>query len=203
MCFEERWTQSRSLDPAADLTARRTRASRRATALRSCAIRRLRSFLLAFLAEDVLARVFDALALVGLRRPESTNLGRDLADLLPIDAADHDLGRTRGRDRDSLRDRIAHVVAEAERELQFLALHRRAVADAADLQPLLETLGDAGHEIVDQGARQSPHRARALGLGARRNHDAAVLHLGHDVVVQHDLERALRPLHLDLLTLDA
>src|SRR5262249_31687999 len=93
--------------------------------------------------------------------------------------------------------------AEAERELQFLALHRRAVADAADLQPLLETLGDAGHEIVDQGARQSPHRARALGLGARRNHDAAVLHLGHDVVVQHDLERALRPLHLDLLTLDA
>src|SRR5713226_8408976 len=157
MCFDERWTQSRTLEPAADLTARRTRASRRPTALRSCAISSSRSFLLAFLAEDVLAGVFDALALVGLRRPERADLGRDLPDLLPVDAGHHDLGRPRRRDRDAVRDRIAHIVAEPERELQVLALDGRAIAHPADLQALLEALGHARDQIVDQRARQAPH----------------------------------------------
>src|SRR5947209_19125347 len=134
MCFDERCTESRTLDPAADLTARRTLAWRRATALRSCAINSSRSFLLAFLAEDVLARVLDSLALVRLGRPERADLGRDLPDLLPVDAADHDLGRARRHDRDALRNRVADVVTESEREVQVLALHRRAVAHAAHLQ---------------------------------------------------------------------
>src|SRR5437899_8645261 len=102
MCFDERWTQSRTLEPAADLTARRTLALRRATALRSCAISSSRSFLLAFLAEDVLARVFHALALVRLRRPERADLGRHLPDFLPVDPGDHDFGRPRRHDRDPL-----------------------------------------------------------------------------------------------------
>src|SRR5712691_10007159 len=109
MCFDERWTQSRTLEPAADLTARRTRASRRPTALRSCAISSSRSFLLAFLAEDVLARVFDALALVGLGRPVPADLGRNLPDLLAVDPGHHDLGRPRRHDRDALGDRIFDV----------------------------------------------------------------------------------------------
>src|ERR1700751_4788122 len=99
MCFEERWTASRSRAPAAALTARRTRASRRPTALRCCAISNSRSFLLAFLAEHVLAGVFHALALVGFRRTERANLGGDLADLLFVDPAYQDLGWFRRRDR--------------------------------------------------------------------------------------------------------
>src|SRR5262249_30666018 len=191
MCFEERWTESRTLEPPAILTARRTRASRRPTALRSCAIIGSRSFLLAFLAEDVLACVFDALALVGLRRPERADLGRDLPDLLLVDSGHYDLGRSRRRDCDALGDRIAHVVAEPERDLQVLALHGGTIADAADFEALLESLGHAGDQIVDERARQAPHGACTLGLGARLDHDAAALHLRRDVVVKHDFDRAL------------
>src|ERR1700680_1801572 len=148
MCFDERWTQSRTLEPAADLMARRTLASRRPTALRSCAISSSRSFLLAFLAEDVLACVLDPLALVRLGRSERANLGCDLSDFLAVDPGYHDLDRSRRRDRDAVGDRIGDVVAEPEREMQVLALHRRPVAHSADLQSLLEALGDAGEQIV-------------------------------------------------------
>src|SRR5207253_1176047 len=82
-------------EPAADLTARRTLASRRATALRSCAISSSRSFLLAFLAEHVLTSVLDPLALVRLGRPERADLGRDLSDFLAVDPGYHDLDRPR------------------------------------------------------------------------------------------------------------
>src|ERR1041384_8160509 len=102
--------------------------------------RRSRSFLLAFLTEDVLARVLDALALVGLGRTEGADLGRDLPDLLLVHPGHHDLGRFRRRDRDPFGHRIDHVVAVAERELQILALQRGTEADAGDLELLLEAL---------------------------------------------------------------
>src|SRR6185437_3827816 len=52
---------------------------------------RRRPTLLAFLAEDELARIAHALALVRLWRPEPSDLSRDLADLLLVDAGHHDL----------------------------------------------------------------------------------------------------------------
>src|SRR3546814_10265114 len=52
--------------------------------------------LLAFLAENVLAAVFDALALVGLRLAPTPDLGGQLADLLAIDARNLDRGLIRG-----------------------------------------------------------------------------------------------------------
>src|SRR4029079_16877068 len=88
------------------------------------------SFLLSFLAEDVLARVLDALGLVRLRWPVVADLRRHLPDLLLVDAGDDDLGRLRRHDRDPLGDRIDDVVAVAERELQVLALYGGAIADA-------------------------------------------------------------------------
>src|SRR5437588_12978355 len=111
MCFDERCTQSRAREPAANLTARSTLASRRAPALRSCAITNSRSFLLAFLAEHVLAGVFDPFALVRLGWPEPADLGRNLADFLAVDPGYHDLDRPRRRDRDAVGDRIGDVVA--------------------------------------------------------------------------------------------
>src|SRR4029077_4451074 len=80
--------------------------------------------LLAFLAEDALAGIFDALALVWLRRAIIANLGRHLADLLPVAAGNDDLDRPRRRNGDAFGDRIDDVVAIAERDLQILALHR-------------------------------------------------------------------------------
>src|SRR5579883_1792224 len=159
--------------------------------------------LLAFFAEDVLACVFHALALVWLGLAETADLGGDLADLLPVDAGDHHLGRLRRRDRDAGRDRVDHVVAVAERDLQVLALHRGAVADAVDLELALEALGDAGDEVRHQRARGAPHRARAFGLVARIDLDRALLQFGADVLGQHQLEGALRPLHLHGLPIDA
>src|ERR1051325_5166712 len=202
MCFDERKTDSRRRVPAAALTARRTRAVRRSVWVLNLAMV-ASLLLLAFLAEDVLAGVLHALALVGLRLAEGADLRRHLADLLAIDGGDHHLGRLRRRARGGVRDRVDDVVTVAERDLQVLALHGGAIADAGDLELLLEPLGDAGDEVRHQRARGAPHGARALGLVARIDLDAARVHLGHYFGRQHELEGALRPLHLDGLAVDA
>src|SRR5215469_9940685 len=130
--------------------------------------------LLAFLTEDALVGIFDAFALVGLRRAVFADLGGDLADLLAVAAGDHDLDRLRRRNRDALRDRIDDVVAVAERELQVLALHRGAVADAGDFELLLKALGDAVDEVGDPRPRRAVQRACAVGLGPGSDRDNAL-----------------------------
>ena len=97
---------------------------------------------------------------------------------------------------------IDDVVAVAECDLQILALHGGAVADAVDLQPLLETLGDTGDEIGDQRARGAPLRAGALGLIARIDLDLAVVELHRDVVRDNDRQCALRAFDLHGLAFD-
>src|SRR5436305_316135 len=89
--------------------------------------------LLAFLAADIFAFIAHALALVGLRRAIAANLGGDLADQLLVDAGNRNHGRLFGDDGDAGRDRIGHVMAEAELQVQDLALYRGAIADALDL----------------------------------------------------------------------
>ena len=81
-------------------------------------------------------------------------------------------------------------MAVAERELQLLALQRGAVADAGDLELLLEALGDAFHQIRDLGASGSVQRLRTVGLVPRRDLDGAVLELHVDVVVHDELKPA-------------
>src|SRR6185369_15562796 len=128
--------------------------------------------------------------------------GGHLADPLLVRPGDGDFGRLRRHDRDPFRDRIDHVMAVAELQLQVLALHRRAIADAGDLELLFEALGDAGDQVVDQRPRRAPLRARALGLRAWIELDPALVHLGAHIVVQHELQRALRALDLDGLAFD-
>src|SRR5690242_20596173 len=176
MCFDERKTDSRRRVPAAALMARRTRAVRRSDWVLNLAMV-ASLLLLAFLAEDVLAGVLHALALVRLRLAEAADLRRHLADLLAVDAGDDHLGRLRRRNRDAGRDRVDHVMAVAERDLQVLALHGGAVADAGDLELLLESLGDACDEVRHQRARGPPHGACALALVARIDLDAALVQL--------------------------
>src|SRR5262245_5988414 len=197
MCLPERCTDSRARPPALSRIARRTRPLRRSALSRRGFIDELPSLLLAFLAEDVFAGVPDALALVWLGRPEVANLGRHLADLLLVDAGHHDLGRPRCRDRDAFRDRIDDLVAVAERQLQVLALHGGAIADAGDLEPPLEAPGHAGYHVGEQRPRHAPHGAGALGVAARVDLDLAAFHLDRDVVVHHELQGPLRALHAD------
>src|SRR6266446_2254787 len=203
MCFDERKTESRARGPAARRMLRRTFAVRRKVRSATVAIMRSPSFLLAFFAEDVFARVLDALALVGFGLAESADFGRDVADLLLVDTGDDDLGRLGHRDRDALRDRIDDIVAIAELDLQVLALQGGAIADAADLEPALETFGDSRHRIGEERPAGPPHGARALGIGARIDLDFAALHLSRHIAVQRDRKRALGALHLDELPLHA
>src|SRR6201999_1183307 len=129
-----------------------------------------------------------ALALVGLRRTVAADFRSNLTDALAVIAGDVDFGRLRHRDRDAFRDRIDDVVAVAERELQVLALQGGAVADAVDLELLLETLGDAFNQIGPLGARGAVHRLRAVGLDPRGDLDRAVLELHLDVVMDDELK---------------
>src|SRR5208282_3155949 len=90
--------------------------------------------LLAFFESDLLIRVAHALALVRLRRPDVADFRSRLADPLAIGAPDQDLGLTRGLDRNPLGYRETHRVREAQRQVQRLAGHRGAEADAHELE---------------------------------------------------------------------
>src|SRR4051794_19603290 len=155
--------------------ARRTRALRRSSAPFFSAMSVV-LLLLAFLAEDELAGVFHALALVGLGAAILADLGGDLPDLLLVDASHDDLRRPRRGHRDAGRDRIIDIVAVAERQLQRLAREGSAIADAIDLEPLLETFRDALDDVGDLRPRHTPFGARHLGLVARIDRHPALAH---------------------------
>ena len=55
-------------------------------------------------------------------------------------------------------------MAVAELQVQDIALHRGAIADAVDLEVAGEAGGDAGDHVVDQRPRRAPHRPRPLAL---------------------------------------
>src|SRR6185503_15775220 len=199
MCFDERNTERRArpfLMPAS-LILRRTDPVRRAVRSISFVMVPSPLLLLTFLAEDVFAGVLHALALIGLRTTEAADLGGHLADLLLVDAGDDDFSRLGRRDGDALRDRVVDVVRVAELQVELLALHRRAIADAVDLELLLEALGHAADQIVHKRARGAPLRAGALGLGTRLDVDRSLVHRNRHVVVQNELKSAFRALHLD------
>src|SRR5690606_8135375 len=106
--------------------------------------------LLRFLQNDPLVRVAHALALVGLRRPEPPELGRDLADALAIDTLDDDLRLARRLDRDPVGHRVLDRMRETERQVQLLALRLSAITDADEVELALEAGRDTGHHVLDQ-----------------------------------------------------
>src|SRR5581483_681641 len=125
-------------------TARRGRSAVPATLPRTRRCRRaldsltLRLGTLANLPADVLALVADALALVGLGRTNLANLGSGLTDLLLVGALDDDLRRRRHLEGDPRARLDRHRMRVAHLQLEVGALERCAVADALDLELLLE-----------------------------------------------------------------
>src|SRR5205823_4350527 len=123
---------------------------------------------------DVLALVADALALVRLGRAHLANLRGDLADLLLRDPLDDDLGWHRHLERNALRGLDHDRVRVADIEPEVRALHRGTVADALQLEPLLETLRDALDHVRDQRPRQAVQRAIVAALGRTRHREDTV-----------------------------
>src|SRR5258708_24287530 len=190
MCFDERNSDRRRgavLWLAMRARTRRWRRLKRSLGLLVIA-RPL--FLLAFLAADMLGGVFDALALVGLGLAEGADHRRRLPDPLPIGAGNEDRGRLLAGDLDVAGDREDDVVAVAQLQHQVLALDRRTVSDALDLQVLGEALGHAGDHVVDEGAHRAPMDSGALVLALRLHQHLAVLHQGGHLAAHRQLERA-------------
>src|SRR3569623_940432 len=151
--------------------------------------------LLPFLAEDILAVVLDALALVRLGLAPAANLGGELADLLLVRPRNLDRGVVRGRDRQALGHDDIDVVAIAELKLELLALRIRTVADAGDQELLGEALGHAGHQVLHQRTLHAPKGARLLGVVGRLHADRVRLQVVRDQVGHRHGQGALRPLH--------
>src|SRR5262245_5262332 len=141
-----------------------------------------------------LAVIANALALVRLRRAEIADVGRDLADSLFADAAHDDHRRAFALNLDAFRHRELDLVRVAERHDESLAAHFGLVTHTADLELLLETLGDALHAVRDQRPRQAVQRLVLRRLARAR--DAHVLvGDGHRHVRMDALRMsALRPL---------
>src|SRR3546814_468209 len=158
--------------------------------------------LLAFLAQDDRVGVLHAVALVGRGRTVAADLRRHLADLLAIGAGDGDGGRLLALDGDAFRDRIGDVVAEAELQVQGAALHRRTIADAVDLQLLLEAFGDARHHVLNARAGRAPHGARLLAVIGRLHPDLAVGLADLHVPGRPEIQAAQLALRRDQAALD-
>src|SRR5690606_32742789 len=122
-----------------------------ATPPRGVAVRVL--LLLAFLADDLLASIANALALVRLRFAILADLGGNLANHLLVDARNGDFGRLADGERNALRRLVDDVMAETESQLQVLALHGGTVADAGDLELLFEAFLHTLEDIDDPCAR--------------------------------------------------
>src|SRR5438270_7707750 len=159
--------------------------------------------LLAFFAEDVFPAILDALALVRLGLAPAADLGRDLPDLLLVDAADLDRVLVGSFHVDAFGQRIVHVMAVAELQTQVAALGLGAIADAGDLEHLGEPLGHTRDEVLHVRARHAPRGAVALRVRKGGETDLAFADLiFHKVVEQLHRQRTLRSLNRQGLSLD-
>src|SRR5688500_8363538 len=106
--------------------ARRRRRRKRSTGLTMALL------LVAFLAQDDLVVVADALALVGLGLAERAQLGGDLPDPLAVGAGDRVRGRGVADQLDVVRVRVLDVVDVAESENDAIDVICGAAADNAE-----------------------------------------------------------------------
>src|SRR5262249_24091553 len=157
-----------------------------------CAGRRL-----ADLAPHALVDVADALALVGLGRPQRAEIRRELPDLAAVAARHPEDHVAVDRDREPLRHGDLDRMREAEQQRELLPGRLRAIADALDLEFGDERRHHALHHVGDQRAHEPVQRARGAVVLRAPEHDLPALDLDADRRGQLLGERALGPLHAD------
>src|SRR5512138_625542 len=109
---------------------------------------------LAGLAADLLAGIANALALVRLGLAGRADFRGHLADELLVDADDRQLRRVLQLEADPRRRLDLDGMAVAEAQLELLADHHRAIADAGDLEALAIARGHPDDHVVDERPRQ-------------------------------------------------
>src|ERR1700719_4515648 len=134
-------------------------------------------FLLRLFDYDPLADVANALALVRLGRTVGPNLGRDLPDLLLVDALDHDLRLQRRFDLYTLGHPMHHRVRKTQRKIEPVARGLCAISDADQRELLFVAVDHALDHVGDQRAQGAVHRT-CLGIGRLEHQRVAVLFNG-------------------------
>src|SRR6266550_1601385 len=187
--------RGRSVVPLTRLRTRRWRLTR-ASAVRTAIVPLLLLPGLAGLAQDALAGVADALALVGLGLADLADVGRHLADELLVGPPDGDTGGARDLEGDPVGGVDVDGVRETEGQLDLVGpLGGGPVADADDLELPREPVGHPDHHVVDQRPGEAVEGA-VLPLVGRPGDDQLVAFPGHgDVGHQVALQRALGALH--------
>jgi len=158
--------------------------------------------LLAFLAEDELALVADAFALIGLGLAPLADVRGDLTNLLLVNAFHNDFGLLRRGDGDTSRNREVYFVAVTQRKLQDVAVHRSAITHTLNFHLFLEAGADADDQIFDHRARHAPLLTRDLRGAARRHLDRVVFNGQRHVVASGEAAGALRAFDFDGLARD-
>src|SRR5262249_40186100 len=141
----------------------------------------------------VLAVVADSLALVRLWRTDAPDLGGDLPNLLLVGAPDDDLRWRWHLERDARRRVLRHGMREADAELERRPAQRGAIADALDLETLLEAFCDALDHVRDQRSGQPVERAVGTAVARPRDGDRAVVLLDLHPLRNRLCQLALRP----------
>src|SRR5918999_1392223 len=201
----ERYTESRGRS-AVPTTLRLTRLRRFTRCNRLCWTTDILYLLagLADLAPDLLVAVADALALVGLRRPDGSDLRRHLANPLLVYPA-HDDSRGVGHlELYALARREGDRVREPDLQVYVPSLELGPVADARDLQGLREALRNARDGVLDQAPGQPVHRLVLGRVRSPRQYEAPVLLADLDAAPDgHDqLPSGTRYLHAPVRDLD-
>src|SRR5207245_9682976 len=131
---------------------------------------------LARLAANRLLSVLDALALVGLGRPELADGRRRVPEELPVGAREghHHLPIHLGRD--PRRELEGDRMGVAERQEEHVPAGLGAVADAVDLQYTGETLADAVDHVADELPREAVKAAPPARVVAPPDDERPALH---------------------------
>src|SRR5271157_11372 len=152
---------------------------------------RLARLLLQTLAGDA-----DVLLLVRVWRTQRANVRGHLADLRLVRAAHHDVRLLFDRNLNAIGNGKLDGVGLAEGESHGLAFQLGAIADAHDVEILLEALGDAMNGVGQKRARQPVQCAILFIIADRRQH--AVLLLEPDLPRHKHEEFPLGALHFHL-----
>ena len=151
-----------------------------------------------------LVDVADALAMVDFRLADVADDSGLLTDELLVDTFDIDEDAVLGidGDGDALHRMDNILVGVSDEEDQVIASHRSAVTDTADLESLLEALGDADDHIVDIGSGGTVDHLHRDGVIGALDLDLALDLLDREVLVDFGGKLALGSLDRDSVALD-